>query len=38
MKAVKLRNSNLRDLYDDVSREQHGYIWTGDSVKSSKSS
>ena len=33
MKAVVDCNSNLRDLYDDVSKEQHGYPWTGDSIR-----
>ena len=33
MKAVGDCNSNLRDLYDDISKEQHGYPWTGDSIR-----
>jgi len=33
MEAVKGCKTNLRDLYDDLSKEQHGFPWTGDSVK-----
>ena len=31
--AVKRCNSILRDVYDDLSKEQHGHPWTGDSVQ-----
>jgi hypothetical protein len=33
VKAGRDCNANLRDLYDDLSKEQHGYPWTGDSVR-----
>ena len=31
--AVRRCNSILRDVYDDLSKEQHGHPWTGDSVQ-----